>query len=256
MKLYSKIYGDGYEDLIIIHGLFGMSDNWNSLGKDFSKYYKVHLVDLRNHGRSPHSEQFDYEVMCEDIIQYIEDHNINKPIILGHSLGGKVAMKLAFTYPQKIERLVVADIAPRKYSTAFHENLLMKLVKLELADFNTRKDLENHLSLYIEDLGTRLFLLKNLYRGDNKSYAWRFNLHVLLEKVSNIQDDSFVEGLCDVSTLFLRGGKSSYINNSDELLINNHFSDFNIVTIDEAGHWLHAEKPHQFFNEVIAFLSA
>lgn len=256
MKLYSKIYGDGYKDLIIIHGLFGMSDNWNSLGKDFSKYYKVHLVDLRNHGRSPHSDQFDYEVMCEDIIQYIEDHNINKSIILGHSLGGKVAMKLAFTYPQKIERLIVADIAPRKYSTDFHENLLMKLVRLELADFKTRNDLENHLSLFIEDLGTRLFLLKNLYRDDNKRFAWRFNLHVLLEKVSNIQDDSFVEGLCGVSTLFLRGGKSLYINNSDELLINNHFSDFNIVTIDEAGHWLHAEKPHEFFNEVIAFLSA
>ena len=138
MKLYSKIYGDGSEDLIIIHGLFGMSDNWNSLGKDFSKYYKVHLVDLRNHGRSPHSEQFDYEVMCEDIIQYIEDHNINKSIILGHSLGGKVAMKLAFTYPQKIERLIVADIAPRKYSTDFHKNLLMKLVRLQLAGFKTR----------------------------------------------------------------------------------------------------------------------
>ena len=104
MKLYSKIHGDKAQDLIIIHGLFGMSDNWNTLGKKFTKYCKVHLIDLRNHGRSPHSEDFNYDVMCEDLLEYMEDNNIQKPILLGHSLGGKVAIKCAFTYPEKIEK--------------------------------------------------------------------------------------------------------------------------------------------------------
>ena len=117
MKLHSKKYGDKGQDLIVIHGLFGMSDNWNTLGKQFSKYCKVHLVDLRNHGRSPHSVEFNYQVMSDDLKEYIEDNNISNPIILGHSLGGKIAIKFAFTHPDKIEKLIVADISPRKYNT-------------------------------------------------------------------------------------------------------------------------------------------
>ena len=110
MELFSKVYGDKGQSLIIIHGLFGMSDNWNSLGKQFSRYYKVHLVDLRNHGRSPHAEEFNYEVMCEDILEYMEANNIDNPIVLGHSLGGKVGMKFAFAYPEKLKRLIVVDL--------------------------------------------------------------------------------------------------------------------------------------------------
>ena len=124
MKLHSKKYGDKGQALIIIHGLFGMSDNWNTLGKKFAKYCKVHLIDLRNHGRSSHSDDFNYEVMCGDILEYVEGNNIINPIILGHSLGGKVAIKFAFTYPNKIEKLIVADISPRRYNTDFHQNLL------------------------------------------------------------------------------------------------------------------------------------
>ena len=117
MKLFSKIYGDKGQNLIIIHGLFGMSDNWNTLGKQFSKHFKVHLIDLRNHGKSPHSADFNYDVMCDDVLQYMQHHNIQKSILLGHSLGGKVAMKFAFTYPQNIEKLIVVDISPREYNT-------------------------------------------------------------------------------------------------------------------------------------------
>ena len=253
MKLYSKIYGDKGHDLIVIHGLFGMSDNWNSLGKQFAKYCKVHLIDLRNHGRSPHAEDFNYEVMSEDVLEYMEDHNIQKPILLGHSLGGKVAMKFAFTYPDKIEKLIVVDIAPRQYNTDFHKNLLSTLYKLPLVDFDKREDIDSVLSSTYEDKGMRLFLLKNLYRNEKKEFAWRFNIEVLLEKVSNIQEANFVKGICNVPTHFIRGGNSDYINSADELLINKHFTDFSICTIEGVGHWLHAEKPERFYDEVMGF---
>ena len=253
MKLFFKIYGDKGQDLKIIHGLFGMSDNWNSLGKQFAKYCKVHLIDLRNHGRSPHAEEFNYDVMCEDVLEYMEDHNIQKPILLGHSLGGKVAMKFAFTYTEKIEKLIVADISPREYNSDFYKNLLATLYKLPLEDFDKRKEIDSVLSSTYEDKGMRLFLLKNLYRNENKEFAWRFNIEVLLEKVSNIQEADFVKGTCDIPTHFIRGGNSNYITTQDELIINKHFSDFSIVTIEGAGHWLHAENPERFYDEVIGF---
>jgi len=253
MKLHSKIYGDKGQDLIVIHGLFGMSDNWNSLGKQFSKYCKVHLIDLRNHGRSPHSTDFNYDVMCEDVLEYMQDNAIINPIILGHSLGGKVAMKFAFTYPDKIEKLIVADIAPREYNSEFYKNLLATLYKLSLDDFDKREDIDKLLSVTFEDKGMRLFLLKNLYRNDKKEFAWRFNIDVLLEKVQNIQDASFVSGKLNVPTHFIRGGNSDYINSADELLIKKHFTDFSICTIDGAGHWLHAEDPKKFYTEVMGF---
>ena len=253
MKLHSKIYGDKGQDLIVIHGLFGMSDNWNTLGKKFSKYCKVHLIDLRNHGRSPHSTDFNYDVMSEDLLEYMQDNAIVSPIILGHSLGGKVAMKFAFTYPDKIEKLIVADIAPRQYNSDFYKNLLATLYKLPLEDFDKREEIDSVLSSTFKDKGMRLFLLKNLYRNEKKEFAWRFNIDVLLEKVQNIQDASFVSGKLNIPTHFIRGGNSDYINSADELLINKHFSDFSIATINEAGHWLHAENPERFYDEVMGF---
>lgn len=253
MKLHSKIHGDKGKDLIVIHGLFGMSDNWNSLGKKFAKYCRVHLIDLRNHGRSPHAEDFNYDVMCGDLLEYMEEHNIQKPILLGHSIGGKVAMKFAFTYPEKTEKLIVVDISPRRYNTDFVQNLLQTLYNLPLEGFEKRKEIDSILSSTYKDKGMRLFLLKNLYRNENKEFAWRFNIEVLLETVSNIQEADFVKGVCNVPTHFIRGGNSNYITTEDELIINKHFSAFSIATIDGAGHWLHAENPERFYDEVIGF---
>jgi pimeloyl-ACP methyl ester carboxylesterase len=253
MKLYSKKYGNKGHDLIVIHGLFGMSDNWNSLGKKFSKYCKVHLIDLRNHGKSPHSTDFSYEVMCEDVLEYMQDNAIVNPIILGHSLGGKVAMKFAFTYPDKLEKLIVADIAPRKYNTDFHKNVLSILYKLPLENFNKREDIDSVLSGTFENKGIRLFLMKNLYRNEDKEFAWRFNIETLFDKIENIQEADFIAGNCAVPTHFLKGGNSDYINSADELIINRHFSDFSIATIKNSGHWLHAENPECFYNEVMGF---
>lgn len=253
MKLHSKIYGDKGPHLIVIHGLFGMSDNWNTLGKQFAKYCKVHLIDLRNHGRSPHSTEFNYDVMCEDLMAYMKDHNIERANILGHSLGGKVAMKFAFTHKEKVEKLLVADITPRRYNTDFHENLLKILYRLPVEDFEKREEIDAVLSESFEDRGMRLFLMKNLYRNEEKQFAWRFNIDVLLEKVSNIQEADFIKGICEIPTLFIRGGNSNYITSADELIINKHFSDFSIATIPGVGHWLHAENPERFYNEVINF---
>lgn len=253
MKLHSKKYGDKGQDLIVIHGLFGMSDNWNTLGKKFAKYCKVHLIDLRNHGKSPHSSDFNYEVMCNDLLEYMKDHNIQKPILLGHSLGGKVAMKFTFTHPNKLEKLIVVDIAPRKYNTDFHKKILTTLYKLPLKDFKKREEVDNILATNFEDRGMRLFLMKNLYRNEAKEFAWRFNIETLLDKIENIQESDFIVGICSIPTHFLRGGNSDYINSTDELIINKHFSDFSIATIDGAGHWLHAEKPERFYNEIIGF---
>ena len=253
MKLFSKKYGKKGQDLIIIHGLFGMSDNWNTLGKRFAKYCKVHLIDLRNHGRSPHSEEFNYDVMCEDILEYMDDNNIKDPVILGHSLGGKVAMKCAFTHPNKIEKLIVADISPRRYNTDFVQNLLQTLYRLPLDNFQKREEIDDILSEIYTNRAMRLFLMKNLYRNNQKEFEWRFNIDVLLDKVSNIQEADFVKGVCTIPTHFLKGGNSNYITDEDEVIIEKHFSDYSIATLDEAGHWLHAEHPERFYNEVMGF---
>ena len=224
-----------------------MSDDCNALRKQFRKYYKVQLIDLRNHGKSPHAKDFNYKVMCEDVVEYMEDNNIQKPILLGHSLGGKVAMKFAFTYSEKTGKLIVADMAPRRYNSGFALNLLQTLYKLPLENFEKRKEIDSILSSTYKDKGMRLFLLKNLYRNENKEFAWRFNIEVLLEKVNNIQEADFVKGICKIPTHFIRGGNSNYITTEDELIINKHFSDFSIATIEGAGHWLHAENPERFY---------
>ncbi len=162
-------------------------------------------------------------------------------------------MKFTFTHPEKTEKLIVSDISPREYNTDFVQNLLQLLYKLPLENFERREEIDHVLSSTYEDKGMRLFLLKNLYRNENKEFAWCFNIKVLLEKVSNIQEADFVKGICDVPTHFIRGGNSNYITTEDELIINKHFSDFSIATVDGAGHWLHAENPERFYSEVMGF---
>ena len=253
MKVYSKIYGDNSQDLIIIHGLFGMSDNWNSLGKRFSENFTVHLIDLRNHGKSPHSDEFNYQVMSDDVFEYMKDYDIQTPIILGHSLGGKVGMKIAFSNPEKISKLIVADIAPRRYNTDFVEKLLQTLYRLPLENFKKREEIDKILAGVYKDRGIRSFLMKNLYRNEKKVFVWRFNIDILLQKANNIQEADFIKGVCDVPTHFIKGGNSNYIIAEDKLIINQHFSNFGIATIDKTGHWLHAENPEKFYFEVLDF---
>ena len=240
--------------LFLIHGIGASEDAWRFLLQKLLKNFTFITYDLRGHGKSQVTHKdFTFEELILDLERIREINKINKAHFVGHSLGGKVAMKFAFTYEDKIEKLIVADIAPRRYDTDFAENVLQTLYKLPLDSFSKREEIDEMLSVGYRDKGMRLFLMKNLFRNENKAFDWRFNLNVLLEKVTNIQEADFIEGVCKIPTHFIRGENSKYITTEDELIINKHFSDFSIATIDGAGHWLHAEQPERFYNEVMGF---
>ena len=251
--LHSRIIGEG-APLLILHGYFGMSDNWRSLGTQFSENYEVHLIDQRNHGRSFHCDEFDYELLVEDLYNYIEAHKLSKVTILGHSMGGKVAMLFAVTYPEFVDKLIVADISPRSYPP-HHETILAALNEVNFDIHNTRKKVEEVLKIHIHEPGIIQFLLKNVYWKNKGELAFRFNLNSL-----TINNNEVGEGLpsfthFDGPALFLSGEKSNYIGEEDIPLIEAHFSNATIVTVKNAGHWLHAENPTQFYNEVVSFLA-
>lgn len=251
--LHSTILGSG-QPLLILHGYFGMSDNWKSIGNRFAENFEVHLIDQRNHGRSFHSDEFDYELLVEDLRYYIEQHHLQKVNLLGHSMGGKVAMKFAVTYPELVGKLIVADIGP-KYYKPHHELILAALSAVNFTLHTTRKKVEEALRTYINEEGILQFLLKNVYWESKGKLAYRFNLESLIENNAEVGEalPSFTH--FDGETLFLSGEKSKYITNDDIPLISAHFINFQVVTVKNAGHWLHAENPTQFYNEVVRFLA-
>lgn len=250
--LHSTISGSG-QPLLILHGYFGMSDNWKSLGAKFSENFEVHLIDQRNHGRSFHSDEFDYELLVEDLYNYIQHHKLKNIILLGHSMGGKVAMLFAVTYSELVDKLIVADISPKFY-TPHHEDILAALNMVNFSLHNTRKKVEDVLRIYIKDEGTLQFLLKNVYWKSKNELAFRFNLQSLIEQNSEVGEalPSFTH--FEGKTIFLKGEKSNYITEDDYALIAAHFPNSKIVTVKNAGHWLHAENPEQFYEEAINFL--
>ena len=252
--IFSRVYGKG-APLVIIHGLFGMSDNWNTLGKRFAEKFNVHIVDLRNHGRSFHSNDFSYNFMAEDIEKYIHSLNLDSPIIIGHSLGGKVGMNLALRSNIKFRKLIVVDIAPKKYSVDFHKNILEFLSSISIKEFSSRVQIDELLSSEIKDFSVRQFLMKNLYRDTKKEFNWRFNIMVLKEKLENISGVDFLDKKINIPTLFLSGERSNYINEDDKQLISNYFDNYQIYTIANSGHWIHAEQPELFYNSVISFIN-
>jgi esterase len=254
MKLNFKKSGEG-KALIILHGLFGSLDNWQTLAKRFAENFTVYIVDQRNHGQSPHSEEWTYEAMVEDLNELVEDEQLEKPVILGHSMGGKTAMLFALKYPEKLKKLIVADIAPRKYAP-HHSSIIEALLAVDLDNISSRKEAEDTLSERINDFGTKQFLLKNLYWKDveNKKLAWRFNLNVIAEKISEvgvgIPEDKSVE----LPALFIKGKNSNYITKEDETIILKIFPKAEIKAIEKAGHWVHAEQPEDFYNAVMDFV--
>jgi len=251
--LHSTIQGKG-QPFLILHGYFGMSDNWKTLGNQFAENYEVHLIDQRNHGRSFHSNDFDYELLVEDVYAYIQHYNLKKIILLGHSMGGKVAMLFAVTYHEFIDKLIIADISP-KYYQPHHQSILVALNSVNFSLHNTRSKVEEALRIYMKDEGVLQFMLKNVYRKNKESLAFRFNLHSLTLNNSEVGEalPSFTH--FDGQTLFLRGENSNYITSEDAPLIEAHFANSKIVTVKNAGHWLHAENPTQFYAEISAFLA-
>lgn len=254
MLVHSRIEGEG-QPFLIIHGFLGMSDNWKTLSQKFVEIgYQVHSLDMRNHGKSFHDNAFNYEVMVQDVKEYLEHHELKNIVLLGHSMGGKIAMLFATTYPNMIEKLIVADIGP-KYYPPHHQTILKALNAVDFSLKPTRNEVETILSTFIHDFGTRQFLLKNLYWKEPGQLAFRFNLKVFNEKINEIGAALPFDKTYNGKVLFLRGDKSDYILDSDFETIYFHFSKAKIVTISGAGHWLHAENPKDFFCEVENFLN-
>ncbi|MEM6719157.1 MAG: alpha/beta fold hydrolase [Bacteroidota bacterium] len=255
MILHSNIVGDG-KPLLILHGFLGMSDNWKTLGKKFSASgFQAHLIDQRNHGRSFHSEEFNYEVLAEDLKQYCDHHNLTNVSLIGHSMGGKTAMLFAVNYPEMLDKLIIVDIGPKFYPT-HHEQILAGLSVLTQETLTSRSTAEDILKNYVPDFGTRQFLLKNLYWQENKTLGLRINLEALIDNVEEIGESLPNFETYTKETLFLKGDKSEYILTGDEKLIQQHFPNAIIQEVSNAGHWLHAENPKEFFEKSLLFLNS
>lgn len=251
--LYSKIEGSG-TPFVILHGFLGMSDNWKTLGTQFAQNgFEVHMLDLRNHGRSIHSSEFNYSLMVQDVVAYCEAHNLTKIMLLGHSMGGKVAMFLATQYPSLVEKLIVADIGV-KYYPPHHDEILNGLASIDFSEQPSRNDVEEMLTPHIPDFGTRQFLMKSLYWKEPGQLAFRFNLASFLANKDSVGLALSNDAEFKKPTLFLKGARSNYIKDADVPQIKTHFPTAQIETISNAGHWLHAENPTDFYNSVMGFL--
>ncbi|WP_435416345.1 alpha/beta fold hydrolase [Polaribacter aestuariivivens] len=250
--LHSNIIGAG-KPLLILHGYFGMNDNWKTLGNQFSEDFQVHLIDQRNHGRSFHADTFNYEVLVEDLYNYIQHYQLNEVYLIGHSMGGKTAMLFAVTYPELVDKLIVVDISPRKYAP-HHNAILAGLNSVDFSVDNTRSLVDKKLAELIPELGVRQFLLKNVYWKEKGKLDYRFNLQSLT--ANNIEVGEALPSFTtyEKETLFLKGEKSDYITEQEIPLIEAHFPNYKISEIKKAGHWAHAENPKQFYKEVCDFL--
>jgi pimeloyl-ACP methyl ester carboxylesterase len=266
MKLFAReIEGPG-DDLVILHGLYGASDNWMSIGRELAKNFNVQLPDQRNHGHSPHHSDHSYEALAADVLEYLDDKNIDKAHIIGHSMGGKTAMNFAFRYPDRVKKLVIIDIAPKSYAsfsnfamiTNDHSKILKALSNCDLSRFKNREEIDQQLQSEIKDAQLRHFLLKNVKRNHDGSFHWRINLNAITHQLETIMD-----GISDVPAnllpsaipaIFVRGALSGYIQEDDDFYIRKFFPRAEIVTIDNAGHWVHAQQPDLLLKTILYFL--
>lgn len=269
MKLFFRKYGEAGPPLIILHGLYGASDNWVNIARDLSENFEVFVPDQRNHGESPHDDVHDYEAMSADLCSFMDDLGIEKATIIGHSMGGKTAMLFAMQCPQRVQALVVIDIAPVPYHdlatnsriAANHAKMIDAMMALDLSRLESREDASRALATDIGSERVRLFLLKNLTRDSNQQFAWKLNLPALRNNLDAIMDGLPVEktvgagGLRGFPVLFIRGEQSDYIGPGDHETIRKLFPMAEIVTIPNAGHWLHAEQPALLLKNLRFFFS-
>lgn len=253
MILHSHIVGSG-KPLVILHGFLGMGDNWKSLALSMAEAgFQVHLVDQRNHGRSFHHPEFNYELLTQDLKAYLDHHGIDQIVLLGHSMGGKTAMNFATQYPDYVTHLVVADIGPKEYPP-HHQAILKALNHLQQSGPTSRKHADQLLSEYISEAGIRQFLLKNIYWAEPERLALRLNLEALTQNADQIGTALPINVLFAGPTLFLKGAKSAYILPEDQAGITRHFPLAKFIEIPRAGHWLHAENPKDFLAAFLAFI--
>ena len=253
MELNFKTFGQG-DPIIILHGLFGTLDNWQTVGKQLAEHYMVYLVDQRNHGRSPHLDEISYPLMATDLQQFMESQWIHRAHILGHSMGGKTAMQFALTYPDMVDKLIVVDIAPKAYPGG-HELIFEALLGLDLASIESRSDAAAYLeNAGIAEAGIRQFLLKNMARSKAGGYEWKMNLPVIHQHYQDILATVESTEAYDDPALFIRGGKSRYISDEDWPAVLRLFPQAKLETVAEAGHWVHAEAPDALLQHLTQFL--
>lgn len=252
MKLFYRELGQG-PPLIILHGLFGSSDNWHSLSKVFAEKHKVYVVDQRNHGQSPHDSIHDYKALTDDLNEFIEEHQIKEPIIIGHSMGGKAAMNFAIRFPKKLSKLIIVDIVPKAYPV-HHDSILEGLNAIDLSQLESRGQADELLSLFVPEPPVRQFLLKNLGRDKDQSFQWRINIPALEAHIDDMGAALQYEGKFEGPTLFIVGAKSKYFESGDDVVIKSYFPKTEIVTLD-TGHWVQAENPKGFAEAVFNFVN-
>jgi pimeloyl-ACP methyl ester carboxylesterase len=267
MNLFFREEGEGFP-IVIVHGLYGSSDNWLTIGKKLSAEFKVLMIDQRNHGRSPNSEEHNYEVMRNDLAEFFDQQKIEKAILLGHSMGGKAAMYFAADYPERIEKLIVVDIAPKDYFLLndesqyyLHNNILRAMLEIDFTRFETRKQIEDFLAERIDNTQIVQFLLKSVSRNKEKNhFEWRVNVQVLYDNldeiIKGVNAHSFDDRLPikNYPVLFVKGANSNYILPEDYSAIRRIYPDAEILEIPNAGHWLHAEQPKVFMEVLVNFL--
>ena len=253
MKLFYRELGKG-QPIVILHGIFGSSDNWLTQARMLSSHYHVFSIDLRNHGQSPHHHEFDYTVMTGDLQEFIDSHHLKDPIVLGHSMGGKVAMNFALAHPEKLSRLIVVDISPRAYNLE-HYVILDGLKAIPIQTIASRNEADEVLAGFVPEQEVRQFLLKNLQRKSEGGFTWKLNLPVIDKNLSNIGLDLRYTGKFEKPTLFIRGTKSKYVRDEDMTRVKEIFPLADLISLD-TGHWVQAEKPKEFVDVVMQWLTA
>jgi len=255
MELHFRKYGKGIP-LVILHGLFGISDNWVTFGKNIAELgFEVYILDQRNHGQSPHHYAFNYYALTEDLVEYFEQQGIENPVILGHSMGGKVAMRYTMENPHDISALIVVDTSMRTYvSHTYHRELIDAMKSVDFSTTRSRKEVEDHLAGMIESPRIRQFLIKNLFWKEKNKLGWRINLEAIDLNLDSMYDGVFYSTIFKKPALFVRGGRSDYIIEEDIPDIRKNFPNMDIATIEEGTHWVHADAPEEFNNYVSAFL--
>ena len=252
MELNYKVMGEG-KPLIILHGLLGSLDNWQTIGRKLADSYQVHIIDERNHGRSPHTDTHSYPEMAADLLEFMDRHDIQTAHLLGHSMGGKTVMEFALAQPDRVLSLIVADMGIKAYE-AKHDEIFNALFRIDLDAVERRSDAEEQIEALIDDNGVRQFLLKSLDRTTAGNYEWKFNLDVLHNDYPNMLKAVKSDTVLDKPVLFIRGGRSNYVKESDLEDFKKNFPQAQLETIDNAGHWLHAEAPKEFLEASTQFL--
>jgi pimeloyl-ACP methyl ester carboxylesterase len=254
MKLFFREFGNG-QPVIILHGLFGQSDNWVTVGRKIADQFHVYIPDQRNHGQSPHTLLHSFPAMADDLAEFIEEHNIENPILIGHSMGGKVAMTYALENPEKVSKLVIIDISPRRYpERLMHTDVITQMMNIDLETVTTRTEVEKILDSRVPDARIRMFILKNLYYKIHGKLAWRLNLEAINQSMDRLFEGLSSENQYQGPTLFIRGGASDYITDQDIPLIESMFPRAVIKTISGASHWVHADAPEELCFLLSGFL--